>query len=175
MKVSRWLTRRRRCEQTGAPGLHQRFVLHPTCLSEANITLFVRLSAPVPCAAALLDRSSWGDHFLPVSDHFLGRWMSVGVVGAREEERARPRLPVEQLAIWTFLRDCATTFSQYRADMSISVTSLLSRTYSRTLQASRHGRGLSTRRISGRLTTGDSSARSPAVDARLADAEGSRL
>ena len=96
-------------------------------------------------------------------------------VGAREEERARTRLPVEQLAIWTFLRDCATTFSQYRADMSISVTSLLSRTYSRTLQASRHGRGLSTRRTSGRLTTGDSSARSPAVDARLADAEGSRL
>ena len=79
MKVSRWLTRRRRCEQTGAPGLHRRFVLHPTCLSEANITLFVRLSAPVPCAAALLDMSSSGDHFLPVSDHFLGRWMSVGV------------------------------------------------------------------------------------------------
>ena len=97
-------------------------------------------------------------------------------VGAREEERARPRLPVEQLATWTFLRDCATTCSQYRADnMSVSVTSIPSRTYSRTLQASRHGRGLSTRRTSGRLTTGDSSARSPAVDARLADAEGSRL
>ena len=79
MEASRWLTRRRRCEQTGAPGLHRRFVLHPTCLSEANITLFVRLSAPVPCAAALLDRSSLGDHFLPVSDHFLGRWLSVGV------------------------------------------------------------------------------------------------
>ena len=79
IRVSRWLTRRRRCAQTGAPGLHRRFVLHPTCLSEANITLFVRLSAPVPCAAALLDMSSLGDHFLPVSDHFLGRWMSVGV------------------------------------------------------------------------------------------------
>ena len=79
MEASRWLTRRRRCAQTGAPGLHRRFVLHPTCLSEANITLFVRLSAPVPCAAALLDRSSLGDHFLPVSDHVLGRWMSVGV------------------------------------------------------------------------------------------------
>ena len=78
MKVSRWLTRRRRCEQTGAPGLHRRFVLHPTCLSEANITLFARLSAPVPCAAALLDWSSLGDHFfLPVSDHFIGRWVGM--------------------------------------------------------------------------------------------------
>ena len=77
MKVSRWLTRRRRCAQTGAPGLHRRFVLHPTCLSEANITLFVRLSAPVPCAAALLDMSSSGDHFLPVSGHFLGRWVGL--------------------------------------------------------------------------------------------------
>ena len=96
-------------------------------------------------------------------------------VGAREEERAGTRLPVEQLTIWAFFRDCAATCSRYRAGMSVSVTSIPSRTYARTLQASRHGRGLSTRRTSGRLTRGDCAARSPAVDARLADAEGSRL
>ena len=30
----------------------------------------------LPCS---IGRPAWGDHFLPVSDHFLGRWMSVGV------------------------------------------------------------------------------------------------